>query len=491
MRREYLPLQSLSAWARLNGIITNGVAFQNMSSTESDTDKGNAIVATEEISSHESDSLPQVLLQVPQDLVLSLETVQDYSKSDQDFREVLEACGGFGRTTRGAIMLFLLVQITHSSPDTKRQVGMSSPWSEYIKFFPPAFPLPTCYSDEEQQLLKGTSLAAVVEAKLSSLEFEFARLRQCTENISWCREVWWEEGTGSLTHDDWKYVDAAYRSRMVDLPGSGHAMVPCVDMANHVSGSDVRALYDADSEGNAILQLRWGKTMRPGEEVTISYGDEKPASEMIFSYGFLESDRAEENQVLLDMHAPDDDPLEFAKNFMCSETPGIRLSLVSDAESSSHVSWDSPLVWLACVNEEDGLHIKQNQTHDGAAELETTWKEETLTSPHHLREFLAADPSWDIFQLRAVVLLLEKLETQLAHARKIDEVLENMNEAMLQTLFRPEIFSLISQLRKVEGALLEKAVLDLEKQKTELMNSETVLNYLSQQSQTEEVEDFS
>jgi hypothetical protein len=192
---------------------------------------------------------------------------------------------------------------------------------------------------------------------------------------------------------------------------------------------------------------------------------------MIFSYGFLESDRAEENQVLLDMHAPDDDPLEFAKNFMCSETPGIRLSLVSDAESSSHVSWDSPLVWLACVNEEDGLHIKQNQTHDGAAELETTWKEETLTSPHHLREFLAADPSWDIFQLRAVVLLLEKLETQLAHARKIDEVLENMNEAMLQTLFRPEIFSLISQLRKVEGALLEKAVLDLEKQVSELLGT--------------------
>lgn len=289
MRRQYLPLQSLPAWARLNGIVTNGVAFQNLSSSESDTDKGNAIVATEEKSSHENDSLPQVLLQVPRELVLSLETVQDYSKSDQDFREVLEACGGFGRvcfvfilhtlavtctdkqqTTRGAIMLFLLVQITHSSPDTKLQVGMSSPWSEYIKFFPPSFPLPTCYSDEEQQLLRGTSLAAVIEAKISSLELEFRRLRQCTENIPWCRQIWWEEGTGSLTEDDWKYVDAAYRSRMVDLPGSGHAMVPCIDMANHVSGSDVRALYDADSEGNAILQLRWGKTMRPGEEVTIS-----------------------------------------------------------------------------------------------------------------------------------------------------------------------------------------------------------------------------
>lgn len=167
-------------------------------------------------------------------------------------------------------MIFLLVQITRSSPDTKRQIGLSSPWSEYIKFFPPSFPLPTFYSDEEQQLLRGTSLAAVVEAKVSSLEREFSHLRECTENIPWCQEAWWEEETGKLTEDDWKYVDAAYRSRMVDLPGSGHAMVPCLDMANHVSGSNVKALYDADSEGNAILQLRWGNTIGAGDEVTIS-----------------------------------------------------------------------------------------------------------------------------------------------------------------------------------------------------------------------------
>lgn len=167
-------------------------------------------------------------------------------------------------------MIFLLVQITHSSPDLKRQVGVSSPWTEYIKFFPPSFPLPTSYSDEEQQLLRGTSLAAVVEAKISSLEREFLHLRESTDNIEWCREAWWEEGSGKLTENDWKYVDAAYRSRMVDLPGSGHAMVPCIDMANHISEPEVQALYDADSEGNAILQLRWGKSMHPGDEVTIS-----------------------------------------------------------------------------------------------------------------------------------------------------------------------------------------------------------------------------
>jgi hypothetical protein len=72
-----------------------------------------------------------------------------------------------------------------------------------------------------------------------------------------------------MTLDDLKYADAAYRSRMVDLPGSGHAMVPGIDMANHTS-EGVNALYDADSDGNAILQLRWGKSLQPDDEVTIS-----------------------------------------------------------------------------------------------------------------------------------------------------------------------------------------------------------------------------
>ena len=149
-------------------------------------------------------------------------------------------------------------------------VGVSNPWTEYVKLLPPSFPLPTFYTAEEQELLRGTSLADALDAKFASLEREFEHLREATEGIAWCQQSWWDERTGVLTVEDWKYVDAAYRSRMLDLPGSGHAMVPCVDMANHISGDGVKALYDADSEGNAVLQLRWGKTLQPGEEVTIS-----------------------------------------------------------------------------------------------------------------------------------------------------------------------------------------------------------------------------
>ena len=174
------------------------------------------------------------------------------------------------QTARGSIMIFLLVQITHNSPEIPRHVGVSNPWTEYIKFLPPSFPLPTFYSGEERELLRGTSLATAVEAKITSLEKEFEFLRQATESVVWCQQCWWEEGPGRLTFDDWKYVDAAYRSRMVDLPQSGYAMVPCIDMVNHVAGLAVKALYDADSDGNAILQLRPGKCLKAGEEVTIS-----------------------------------------------------------------------------------------------------------------------------------------------------------------------------------------------------------------------------
>ncbi|KAJ5676915.1 uncharacterized protein N7477_002548 [Penicillium maclennaniae] len=494
MKREHLPLGSLPAWLKLNGIDANGVAFQQLGSNESGADRGNALVAMEKISSDGSDTSPVVLLRVPSELVLSLETVHDYSESDHHLRDVLEAVGDFGRTPRGAIMIFLLVQLTHSCPEMPQHIGVSGPWTEYIKFLPPCFPLPTFYSAEEQELLRGTSLGDAVAAKESSLEREFEHLRHSTEHIDWCQLCWWNEGTGKMTLDDLKYADAAYRSRMVDLPGSGHAMVPCVDMANHASGEEVNALYEADSDGNALLQLRWGKSLQPGDEATISYGDEKPASEMIFSYGFLDDSQTEAKQVTFDMTPPSDDPLAIAKKMICRETPGIRVAMTHDTnENSRQTVWDSPLVWWACVNEEDGLEIRVTQTTEGTRELETIWKGEKIRAPTQLRDLLANDPAWEIFRLRAVVLVLERLEAQVSILQETEEVLNNLreNEKLFHNLFRPDIFALIERLRRLEAVLLARAVNDLGKQREELIASESVTAYLAQQSQAEEVEDFS
>ncbi|GLI71976.1 hypothetical protein PoHVEF18_000143 [Penicillium ochrochloron] len=475
MKREYYPTDSLPAWLRLNGVTANGVAFQKLGSAENDADKGNAIVATESRTSKESDTQPEVLLRVPSDLVLSLEAVHGYAKYDEHLRQVLEAV------------------------DMPLHIGVSNPWTEYVKFFPSSFPLPTFYSAEELELLRGTSLAVAVEEKAASLEREYEHIRHSTEGIHWCQQCWWDEKSGTFSMDDWRYIDAAYRSRMVDLPGSGHSMVPCIDMANHVAGKDVKALYDVDLDGNAILQLRWGQSIQLGDEVTISYGDEKSASEMLFSYGFLPEHLPGTKQVVLDMALPDDDPLGVAKNMFCRSTPGLKLSTEdsldqdSPAAATSNVTWDSPLVWWACVNEEDGLYIGVAQKTDGTKELEATWKGEKIQSPDQLQGLLAADPLWDIFQLRAAVLVLERVENQLSLLHQTEQVLENLreNQDLFETLFRPEVLGLVSQLRKVEGALLRRVAESLMDQRTELLESETVLAYLTQQSQVEDVEDFS
>ena len=73
-----------------------------------------------------------------------------------------------------------------------------------------------------------------------------------------------------LDLDDWKSVDAIYRSRALEFPGIGDAMVPSIDMANHSSGDKTTAIYESDAHGNGLLLLREGKELRPGDEVTIS-----------------------------------------------------------------------------------------------------------------------------------------------------------------------------------------------------------------------------
>ena len=181
-------------------------------------------------------------------------------------------------------MIFLLIQLTYCRSDstgkTQRRIGLTNPWTEYVKFLPSSIPLPTVYSEEERELLRGTSLQAAVDSKSSVLEREFEHLRQSTRSIQWCRDFWWseekeeeeqeEENDEVVTIDDWKYVDAVYRSRMLDLPGYGHSMVPCIDMVNHATGVEANALYEKDNDGNAVLQIRPGKKIQPGDEITIS-----------------------------------------------------------------------------------------------------------------------------------------------------------------------------------------------------------------------------
>ncbi|EEH33402.1 SET domain-containing protein [Paracoccidioides lutzii Pb01] len=463
MRRETLPIDAVAAWTRLNNIEFHGVEVKRLE-TGDGVDKGAAVVATETMSTQElnaeAQAQPKILMTVPRDLILSLESVENYAKSDRHLKEVLDAVGDYARTARGAILIFLLVHISYSDSElsSKEHIRMSSAWTEYVKFLPEPLPLPTFYTIEERELLHGTSLELALDAKIATLEKEFNDLREATMDIKWCNRYWWHEETGRLTFEDWKLVDALYRSRSLEFPGIGHVMVPCLDMTNHASNDLTNALYEVDGGGNAVLQLRWGRSLGKGDEITITYGDEKGAAEMIFSYGFLENGLAKARQLFLDLDIPCDDPLLPPKKAVCDDAPGFLLF----STDSGATDWESRFVWWCCVNEEDGLEFRVLQSNQGQRELRVSWKGTDIGPSEPLVEQLKKDPMWELFQLRAVVILQDRITNQLARLRTSDEYVRRWLEYVDETIIRRSVWDTVIQLRELEGELLEAGLHDIE-----------------------------
>jgi hypothetical protein len=50
------------------------------------------------------------------------------------------------------------MQITAASQDHGQTVGLSNPWTEYVKMLPNDVPVPTMWTEEERSMLIGTSL---------------------------------------------------------------------------------------------------------------------------------------------------------------------------------------------------------------------------------------------------------------------------------------------------------------------------------------------
>lgn len=89
MYRETLSINQLAAWTRLNNVESNGVI-----STTLRGNRGSGLVATAETLAGNP-----LLMTVPNELVLSLENVWVYAKSDKYLRQVLEATGDYSRVS--------------------------------------------------------------------------------------------------------------------------------------------------------------------------------------------------------------------------------------------------------------------------------------------------------------------------------------------------------------------------------------------------------
>lgn len=256
----------------------------------------------------------------------------------------------------------------------------------------------------------------------------------------------WENRSLSLR--DWILADAWYRSRCLDLPRSGTALVPAIDMANH--SPTPMARYDESDDHEAVLVLRHDASIVSGDEVTITYGEDKSAAEILFSYGFIDTETSARHLVL-PVPVLDDDPLLRAKLYSFGGPPMAKLWLEGDKPG-----WKSPFAYFLCLNEEDGLEFRTLQEVSGARQLRVFWQEEDVTDRvDEFQSLTAGHPMSAIFRLRVVSVIEELAGTHLDRMKAAamsaeDEVLREVHGEP-----RRECAILAGALREAEFLILE------------------------------------
>lgn len=315
--------------------------------------------------------------------------------------------------------------------------------------------LPTFWTPSELQLLIGTTLAPAVSSKLKSLRREYDGLCMSAANTRWYGLV-----QDHIDFDDWLQVDSMYRSRALDFPEIGHCMVPCVDLANHASGEDTIAIYEKDENGDAVLLLRDGKNVPEDGEVTITYGDEKGACEMLFSYGFLDSRMESAEMLFLSLTLPDNDPAAEAKSKIADCAPGFKLIDAGDED----IDWTGDFIWLLCVSFDDGLRFEVARTIDGDEEMHGFFNDTELTSgAAQLRESLAKTGQWDVYRLRAIALLQQRVFDQMQISYRTQDDMEAVEHGEGSDV-REGPYQNAMKLRSLEFELMNKAYECFEKE---------------------------
>jgi hypothetical protein len=136
--------------------------------------------------------------------------------------------------------------------------------------------------------------------------------------------------------------------------------------------------------------------------------------------------------------------------------------VVQISEVEGEIKWESPCLYLICLNEEDGLEFRMLQQNDGSrSDLKMFWLEcdvtdestgfETLISLHELK---------DIFRLRVLALLHDRIRQQLERLYDSHDIVSSITGNSPSSGHH----GVAMQLRSVEKSILEAAFASVDKQ---------------------------
>lgn len=176
--------------------------------------------------------------------------------------------------------------------------------------------------------------------------------------------------------------------------------------------------------------------------------------------------------LFLSLTIPEDDIARIAKSQIAQCAPGFKLIDVTDkaedgkySQNSGDIDWKGDFIWLLCVNQADGLRFELARTVDSEGEeVQATFRGQELTQgASDLRRLLAQSDLWDVYRLRAIVILQQRVFDQLqvlfSTQEDVEGALHGDDEGVRETPYQ-----LALKLRRLEFELLEKAYEDFEKQ---------------------------
>ncbi len=240
-------------------------------------------------------------------------------------------------------------------------------------------------------------------------------------------------------------------------------------MVNH--SAQANSYYERMSDNNLALLLRPDIQLEAGSEITISYGSSKTEAEMLFSYGFIDQQSTGKG-LTLPLEPFPDDPLGKAKVAAFSKPAVVQIF-----EKGGEVRWESPFAHFMCLNEEDGLEFKVLQQTDGSlGKLKVFWQGCDVTDSTDNFEGLTSSHEFkDIFQLRVIALLQDRLRQQLEYLYESEDAVQSLSSMPSVSRDRQTI---ALELRKSETLILEKAfgVTNKDVRRIELKKLERVMS---------------
>lgn len=88
MHRPHVSITALPAWCKLNNVTFFDASVEDLGST------GHGIVASRDVSSLEKTFDIPAFLNIPNELILCRDMIDEHAKVDRHFRELLEVAGG-------------------------------------------------------------------------------------------------------------------------------------------------------------------------------------------------------------------------------------------------------------------------------------------------------------------------------------------------------------------------------------------------------------